>query len=85
MVAGQDFPLSSGSEEEILPVYAADLEDPSLLDLDYLILSQTCIDFKRRTLKVCCVEVPSLWNEAFFEVVAVESTYVAPWTEEDEQ
>lgn len=53
MVAGQDFPLSSDSEEEMLPVYAADLEDPSLLDLDYLILSQTCIDFKR-TLGLLC-------------------------------
>ncbi|KAK3882385.1 hypothetical protein Pcinc_013251 [Petrolisthes cinctipes] len=53
-----------GSVEEKLPVYVADMEEPCLLDLDYLTQSEACVDLGRRLLKVRGVNVPLLPMDA---------------------
>lgn len=50
-----------GSVEEKLPVYVADMEEPCLLGLDYLMQSE---DLGRKLLKVCGVNVPLLPMDA---------------------
>jgi len=40
--------LGVGGSEEVLPVHVAEMEDPCLLGLDYLVQVGACIDLRKR-------------------------------------
>ena len=46
--------LGVGDSEEVLPVYVAEMKDPFLLGLDYLIKVGACVDWQS--------EVEDTWN-----------------------
>ncbi|XP_063876911.1 uncharacterized protein LOC135109462 [Scylla paramamosain] len=64
--------------EQELPVYVADIDDPCLLGLDYLLESRACLDFGEIRMEVQGKEVPLLKANATIEVVATKTTCVPP-------
>ncbi len=49
-----------GPVEQELPVYVADIEDPCLLSLNYLLESRACPDFGEMRMEVQGKKVPLL-------------------------
>ena len=73
--------VSVGGEEERLPVYVADLQEPCLLGLDYLVQSKACLDFGSLTMRVHGEEVPLLLQDTCAEVIAAAPVSLTPGTE----
>ncbi|XP_063872042.1 uncharacterized protein LOC135106714 [Scylla paramamosain] len=70
-----------GSAVEQLPVYVADLDEPCLLGLDYLMQSKAYVDLGRKLVRVRGQEVPLLLEVSCAEVVVAERVHLAPRTE----
>ncbi|ROT64723.1 hypothetical protein C7M84_017328 [Penaeus vannamei] len=73
--------LSVGGSEKVLPVYIAEMEDPCLLGIDYLMQVGACIDLKKRKLRIREKEVPLSLGVAPAEVVMAECVRIASDTE----
>ncbi|ROT62945.1 hypothetical protein C7M84_019191 [Penaeus vannamei] len=73
--------LGVGGSEEVLPVYVAEMEDPCLLGIDYLMQVGACIDLKKRKLRIREKEVPLSLGVAPAEVVMAECVRIASDTE----
>jgi len=73
--------LGVGGSEEVLPVYVAEMEDPCLLGIDYLMQVGACIDLKKRKLRIREKEVPLSLGVAPAEVVMAERVRIASDTE----
>ncbi len=67
-----------GPVEQELPVYVADIDDPCLLGLDYLLESHACLDFGEMHIEVQGKEVLLLKANASTQVVAAKTTCVPP-------
>ncbi|XP_069972959.1 retrovirus-related Pol polyprotein from transposon 412 [Penaeus vannamei] len=73
--------LGVGGSEEVLPVYVAEMEDPCLLGIDYLMQVGACIDLKKRKLRIREKETPLSLGVAPAEVVMAERVRIALDTE----
>ncbi|ROT65393.1 hypothetical protein C7M84_016626 [Penaeus vannamei] len=73
--------LGVGGSEEVLPVYVAEMEDPCLLGIDYLMQVGACIDLKKRKLRIREKEVLLSLGVAPAEVVMAECVRIASDTE----
>ena len=73
--------IGVGSVVERLPVYVADLDEPCLLGLDYLMQSEACINLRRKKIRVRGQEVPLLPEVGCAEVVVAKRVHLAPRTE----
>ncbi|ROT81123.1 hypothetical protein C7M84_000114 [Penaeus vannamei] len=73
--------LGVGGSEKVLPVYVAEMEDPRLLGIDYLMQVGACIDLKKRKLRIQEKEVPLFLGVTPAEVVMAERVCIASDTE----
>nr|XP_027213555.1 uncharacterized protein LOC113806594 [Penaeus vannamei] len=73
--------FSVGGSEEVLPVYVAEMEDPCLLGIDYLMQVGACIDLKKWKLRIREKEVPLSLGVAPAEVVMAVCECIASDTE----
>ena len=61
-------------------MFVAEMEEPCLLGMDYLIQCEVCVDFGRQTLKMHGKEVPLLWSSAAESLFNPEMKHAALWT-----
>ncbi len=67
-----------GPVEQERPVYVADIDDPCLLGLDYLLESIVCLYFGEMGMEVQGKEVPLLKAKASTQVEAAKTTCASP-------
>ncbi|MPC67374.1 hypothetical protein E2C01_061549 [Portunus trituberculatus] len=53
-----------GGVEEKLPVFVADMEEPCLLGLDFLVQSAACVELRRMQMQVQGETVPLILKDA---------------------